>query len=93
MLAHLCSFLWNDPCITHQSGKTIIDFGVKRSKIKVVGEGCLQICFRMITQVRMSVLFSNFNPVSPITHERPLLILGSKGQGHKLDCFCIRTPV
>ena len=30
-------------CVTHPSGKTPIDFGVKRPKFKVIGEGSLHL--------------------------------------------------
>ena len=31
--------------------KNAVDFGMKRSRVKVTGQDCLQICFRLITPV------------------------------------------
>ena len=69
-------------CITYHSGKTPINFTLKISKVKLTGEDCLQICFRMITPVRINNCFQTlpFYHPSPITHERSLLILGSKSR-------------
>ena len=69
-------------CITYHSGKIPINFTLKISKVKVTGEHCLQICFRIITPVRINNCFQTlpFYHPSPITHERSLLILGSKSR-------------
>ena len=70
-------------CITHYPGKTPVDFGVRRSKVKVTGKDCLQKCFCMITSVRINEMFSNFTLLSPIAQGKILLILVSKGQRSK----------
>ena len=44
-------------CITHYPGKTRIYIGVSRSKAKVTEKDCLQICFWMITSVRINEFF------------------------------------
>ena len=40
------------------SRETSIDFGVRRSKAKVTRENCLQICFWMVTPVRINEMTS-----------------------------------
>ena len=39
--------IWSDinDILTHHPGKTPIDFEVRRSKAKVTGQACVQICF------------------------------------------------
>ena len=62
-------------CITHQSGKTSIDFRVKRSKTKFACKGWAQICFWTITSVKINKLFPNFTKLSPIAQKKSFLIL------------------
>ena len=38
-------------CMIHHSRKIPMDFGFKRSKIKIIGQDCIQICFCIRTLV------------------------------------------
>ena len=66
--------------------KTPFDFSVKRSKVKVtrVVNVCPQICFRIVTSVWISRLYSNSTYVSLITQGKPLLSFGSKDKRSKV---------
>ena len=78
-------------CSTHHpENPWLFYFRVRRSKAKVTGEDCLQICLWMITPVRINELFSDLTQLS---HKKKTLIFVQKGQGHRpelfTNCFCI----
>ena len=67
-------------CADHDPGRTSIDFGVKRPKVKV--KCLLQTfnSFRRITPFHFDLQWWYFTHVLTMTNGGPLLILGSKGQ-------------
>ena len=84
--------------ITHNSRKSHVDFGVKRSVVKVTGQSNLHAptnSFPIDTLVWSSQLYPSFTHVS-VSRK---MILGSKVQipihrPRQLQiCFCIRSPV
>ena len=82
--------VWIDPLylnftyvslITHGRPLLILGSKVKRTRSEVrIVLHALKIFFQKRTPVRIGQLYSNFTSVSLITQERPLLLLGSKGQ-------------
>ena len=62
-------------CIGHHPKRTSIDFKVKRSKVKVIFP-------RTITPFPFGIQWWYFTHVLTMTREGPLLIWGSKCQGH-----------
>ena len=69
-------------CIEHDTRRTSFDFGVNRSKVKVIFGLWTFYHFRTITPFPFGIKWWYFTRVLTMTWEGPLLILGSKGQGH-----------